>query len=261
MTATAGYRSPLARAQARSTPTDEDLLAMRRAAWRKQGVVVLRPEDVEDDWVRQALINEATRLYGRRPETAGERAKRGRAEQLASSHIRSGPGARGGPRARPRGRDRRSPPDGRHPRQDASVGHDRPADARRREGLPGGLHPCEPRPAAGLADPARARHRARAGAERAPDRRPPRGAPGDRGPWAGSRAQPARASGTWSACSPASVSGRSARVGRDGRSIRRRPKGSWLPPSGCSRASTAMAKPGEPPEHHLEALDSVARKM
>jgi hypothetical protein len=67
MTDVAGYRSPLARAQARSTPTDEDLLAMRRAAWRKQGVVVLRPEDVEDDWVRQALINEATRLYGRRP--------------------------------------------------------------------------------------------------------------------------------------------------------------------------------------------------
>ena len=71
MTGAAGYRSPLARAQARSTPTDEDLLAMQRAAWRKQGVVVLRPEDVEDDWVRQTLISEAIRLYGRRPE--GER--------------------------------------------------------------------------------------------------------------------------------------------------------------------------------------------
>ena len=67
MTGAADYRSPLARAQARTTPSDEDLLAMRRAAWRQQGVVVLRPEDVEDDWVRQALINEATRLYGRRP--------------------------------------------------------------------------------------------------------------------------------------------------------------------------------------------------
>ena len=67
MTDTAGYRSPLARAQARTTPTDEDLLAMRRAAWRQQGVVVLRPDDVEDDWIRQALINEATRLYGQRP--------------------------------------------------------------------------------------------------------------------------------------------------------------------------------------------------
>jgi hypothetical protein len=47
-------------------PSDKDLLAMRRAAWRSQGVVVLRPEDVRDDWTRQALINEANRLYGRR---------------------------------------------------------------------------------------------------------------------------------------------------------------------------------------------------
>ena len=67
----AGYRSCLARAQARTAPSDEDLLAMRRAAWRTQGVVVLRPEDVRDDWTRQALINEANRLYGRRP--GGER--------------------------------------------------------------------------------------------------------------------------------------------------------------------------------------------
>jgi hypothetical protein len=35
--------------------------------WRTQGVVVLRPEDVRDDWTRQALINEANRLYGCRP--------------------------------------------------------------------------------------------------------------------------------------------------------------------------------------------------
>jgi hypothetical protein len=63
----AGYRSCLARAQARGAPSDEDLEAMRRAAWRVQGVVVLRPEDVRDDWTRQALINEANRLYGRRP--------------------------------------------------------------------------------------------------------------------------------------------------------------------------------------------------
>jgi hypothetical protein len=63
----AGYRSCLARAQARTAPSDGDLLAMRRAAWRSQGVVVLRPDDVRDDWIRQALINEANRLYGRRP--------------------------------------------------------------------------------------------------------------------------------------------------------------------------------------------------
>ena len=63
----AGYRSCLAHAQARTAPSDEDLLAMRRAAWRSQGVAVLRPEDIRDDWTRQALINEANRLYGRRP--------------------------------------------------------------------------------------------------------------------------------------------------------------------------------------------------
>jgi hypothetical protein len=63
----AGYRSWLGRARARTAPSDEDLLAMRRAAWRQQGVVVLRPDDVRDDWTRQALINEANRLYGRRP--------------------------------------------------------------------------------------------------------------------------------------------------------------------------------------------------
>ena len=62
-----GYRSSLARAQARHAANGEDLLAMRRAAWRSQGVIMLRPEDVHDDWTRQALINEANRLYGRRP--------------------------------------------------------------------------------------------------------------------------------------------------------------------------------------------------
>jgi hypothetical protein len=64
------YRSCLARSQPRTTPSDEDLLAMRRAAWRQQGVIMLRPEDVRDDWTRQALINEANRLYGARPEGA-----------------------------------------------------------------------------------------------------------------------------------------------------------------------------------------------
>jgi hypothetical protein len=67
----AGYRSCLARAQARTAPSDEDLQAMRRAAWRQQGVVVLRPEDIRNDWTRHALINEANRLYGAR--LGGER--------------------------------------------------------------------------------------------------------------------------------------------------------------------------------------------
>jgi hypothetical protein len=66
MTGPAGYRSSLARAAARSPSVESELVTMRRAAWRYQGVVVLRPDDVGDDWTRQALINEANRLYGRR---------------------------------------------------------------------------------------------------------------------------------------------------------------------------------------------------
>jgi hypothetical protein len=63
----AGYRSSLARSAACGPAPEAELVAMRRAAWRHQGVVVLRPEEVRDDWTRQALINEANRLYGRRP--------------------------------------------------------------------------------------------------------------------------------------------------------------------------------------------------
>jgi hypothetical protein len=66
MTGPTGYRSCLARTQSRTAPTDDELLAMRRAAWRTQGVIMLRPEDVRDDWTLRALINEAERLYGRR---------------------------------------------------------------------------------------------------------------------------------------------------------------------------------------------------
>ena len=50
----------------KTAPTEEELFAMRRAAWRTQGIVVVRLADVRDEIVRQALINEATRLYGRR---------------------------------------------------------------------------------------------------------------------------------------------------------------------------------------------------
>jgi len=71
MTRPDSYRSCLARSHGRVASTDDDLLALRRAAWRKQGVIMLRPEEVRDDWTRQALINEANRLYGSRP--GGER--------------------------------------------------------------------------------------------------------------------------------------------------------------------------------------------
>ena len=59
-------RGSLERHLPRSLPTEDELFAMRKAAWRKQGIVVIRPVDVRNDWMRQALVNEATRLYGQR---------------------------------------------------------------------------------------------------------------------------------------------------------------------------------------------------
>ena len=59
-------RGSLARHLPETPPTEDELFAMRRAAWRRQGIVVIRPADVRDDWTRQALVNEATRLYGQR---------------------------------------------------------------------------------------------------------------------------------------------------------------------------------------------------
>jgi hypothetical protein len=59
-------RGSLERHQPRQAATEDELLAMRRAAWLKQGIVVIRPADLHEEWTRQALVSEATRLYGRR---------------------------------------------------------------------------------------------------------------------------------------------------------------------------------------------------
>ena len=59
-------RGSLERHLPRSLPTEDELFAMRRAAWRQQGIVVIRLGDVRDEIMRQAIVNEATRLYGRR---------------------------------------------------------------------------------------------------------------------------------------------------------------------------------------------------
>lgn len=59
-------RSSLSRRQPRPPLETEQLRRMRAAAWHGQGVVVIRPEEVEDDWIRQAIVNEADRLYGKR---------------------------------------------------------------------------------------------------------------------------------------------------------------------------------------------------
>ena len=59
-------RGSLERHLPRSLASEEELFLMRRAAWRRQGIVVINPADVRDAIIRQALINEATRLYGKR---------------------------------------------------------------------------------------------------------------------------------------------------------------------------------------------------
>lgn len=35
-------------------------------AWHKHGLAVIDPDQVRDDWTRQAIINEADRQYGKR---------------------------------------------------------------------------------------------------------------------------------------------------------------------------------------------------
>lgn len=59
-------RSSLGRITPSGPTSTEELARMRRRAWQHQGVVMLRPEDVLDPWARQAIINEANRLYGKR---------------------------------------------------------------------------------------------------------------------------------------------------------------------------------------------------
>ena len=59
-------RGSLERHLPRALASEEELFLMRRAAWRRQGIVVIKPADVRDAIIRQALINEAIRLYGQR---------------------------------------------------------------------------------------------------------------------------------------------------------------------------------------------------
>ena len=53
------------------TPASEDdLQAMRAAAWHKQGVLVVSLDVVTDRWERTLLEGLGTRLYGRRQPVA-----------------------------------------------------------------------------------------------------------------------------------------------------------------------------------------------
>lgn len=65
ITTSGALGSPLARVQSRMPLGDRELDALRRSAWRHQGIAVLRVSDIRDDWLRQAVRNEAERLYGK----------------------------------------------------------------------------------------------------------------------------------------------------------------------------------------------------
>lgn len=43
-----------------------ELEALRQRAWAEQGVVVINLAEITDEWLRQALRNEATKRWGRR---------------------------------------------------------------------------------------------------------------------------------------------------------------------------------------------------
>lgn len=60
-------RSPLGRVAAKAPANLAEMWSLRRRAWRESGVLVLRPEELTDDFARAALINAATRLFGERP--------------------------------------------------------------------------------------------------------------------------------------------------------------------------------------------------
>jgi hypothetical protein len=52
---------------AQQSPTSNDeLRAMRAAAWHKQGIVVVPLDEIFDDWDRAFLTGIATNLYGAR---------------------------------------------------------------------------------------------------------------------------------------------------------------------------------------------------
>lgn len=46
--------------------TESELRAMRAAAWHKQGILVVDPALIKDDWERLSLISIGNRLFGRR---------------------------------------------------------------------------------------------------------------------------------------------------------------------------------------------------
>ena len=72
-TQTTSIRCALGRLMPQLPASNDELRAMRAAAWHKQGIVVIPLDDIYDDWDRQFLTGIATRLYGARTATTKQR--------------------------------------------------------------------------------------------------------------------------------------------------------------------------------------------
>jgi hypothetical protein len=59
-------QSQLARYVAKPAATTGQVRALGARAWHDEGIVCLRPEELIDVFLRQAVINAAERLYGKR---------------------------------------------------------------------------------------------------------------------------------------------------------------------------------------------------
>lgn len=59
-------RSSLGKYQLSRPRTREEMQELAVTVWRQRGLALIDPLLIPDDFARQALINEANRLYGRR---------------------------------------------------------------------------------------------------------------------------------------------------------------------------------------------------
>ena len=65
-------RSHPARHQPEAPADDGHLRRMRSATWHRQGIVVIRLEEITDDRLRRGVINLANEFYGRRGRPRGD---------------------------------------------------------------------------------------------------------------------------------------------------------------------------------------------
>ena len=61
-------RSSLAGHIAKQPLSREELRPMRAAAWHGQALATMYLDEIRDDFVRQGVINEMNRMFGRRDE-------------------------------------------------------------------------------------------------------------------------------------------------------------------------------------------------